>query len=131
MRQLLPWLLLVCRHGTLAEVNEFVVASSPPGKVDGATIHFDNVLPTGATIKWEQPDLGTWKLPIQGYRIRFSADRDFPRVLTPTHAPIPQNDAMDPSSDAWSDVPGVSSGSETDYQVRPHVRCLSCSELPG
>ena len=119
MCRLLPVLLLAGGHIALAEVNEYVLSSSPPGKVDGSTIHFDDVVPTGATIKWEQADLGPWKLPVRGYRIRFSADRDFPRVVTPTHAPIAANDAMDPSSDAWSDVPGVSSGSETDYQVRP------------
>ncbi len=115
----LPFLLLAGGRSAHAEINEYVVASSLPGKVDSATIHFDEIVPTGATIKWEQPDLGTWKLPIHGYRIRFSADFDFPRVMTPTHAPIAANDAMDPSSDAWSDVPGVSSGTETDYQVRP------------
>lgn len=105
--------------GALGAVNEYVVSSSPPGVVDSTTIHFDEVLPTGATIKWQQADLGNYGLPVSGYRLRYSADRDFPKVTTPTHLPTPANDAMDPSTDAWSDVPGVSSGAETDYQVRP------------
>eukprot|EP01044_Picomonas_judraskeda_P029607 COSAG03_NODE_10321_length_657_cov_2.582437_2_plen_126_part_01 len=94
MWRLLPLLLLGRAH---AAFNDYVVAASPPGQVDGSKIHFDEVVPTGATIQWEQPDLGTWKLPVHGYRIRYSADRDFPKVLTPTHAPIATNAAMDPS----------------------------------
>ena len=116
--------------GALGAVNEYVVSSSPPGVVDSTTIHFDEVLPTGATIKWQQADLGNYGLPVSGYRLRYSADRDFPKVTTPTHLPTPANDAMDPSTDAWSDVPGVSSGAETDYQVRPlptHTRPRTCS----
>ena len=101
-----------------AAVNEYVLASSPPGRVDGASIHFTDVLPTGAVVKWAVPPLGDWGLPIVGYRLRMSTERDFPKTLSPTHAPVPAGDAMDPTSSAWEDVAGVSAGGETSYQVR-------------
>jgi hypothetical protein len=101
-----------------AAVNEYVLASSPPGRVDGASVHFTDVLPTGAVVKWAVPPLGDWGLPIVGYRLRMSTERDFPKTLSPTHAPVPAGDAMDPTSSAWEDVAGVSAGGETSYQVR-------------
>ena len=69
-----------------AAVNEYVLASSPPGRVDGASVHFTDVLPTGAVVKWAVPPLGDWGLPIVGYRLRMSTERDFPKTLSPTHA---------------------------------------------
>ncbi len=53
-----------------AAVNRYVESTSPPGRVDGASVYFQNVTHSSAVLRWAAPERGAWGMEIEGYRLR-------------------------------------------------------------
>lgn len=91
-----------------------------PSRVDGGRIHFTGVTPRSAVVRWEEPSLGRWKWPIQGYRIRVSLQERFPKITSATYSADHPGAGAVPGD--WIELAGVSSSDETDYQGRTWYR---------
>ena len=59
-------LLVLAGVGVLADV----ASMSPPGRVDGASLYFQNVTHSSAVLRWAPPERGDWGMEIEGYRLR-------------------------------------------------------------
>jgi len=46
---------------------------STPDQINSRYAYYTDIAGTNATIEWDEPGLGTWEWPIQGYRIRSNA----------------------------------------------------------
>jgi hypothetical protein len=67
-----PFLLVLaglCASATGA-AHQHVAAISPPGRVDGSEIYFQNVTHSSAVLRWSPPQRGDWNMEIEGYRLR-------------------------------------------------------------
>ncbi len=53
-----------------AAAHQYVASSSPPGRVDGASVYFQNVTHSSAVLRWAPPERGDWGMEIEGYRLR-------------------------------------------------------------
>lgn len=53
-----------------AGANEYVVSSSPPERVAGGSIYFQNITHSSAVLRWSPPRPGDWGMEVEGYRLR-------------------------------------------------------------